>query len=131
MTYTPSESEKTCATIVQAASAVFFFLPALLIRWTAWGRSPYIRFWAKANFIWSTMLLVIIVVLAAAGMAIHSFAPCIAAWAAHLLMVIMASFAAMFNRPFGYFLITERYCLKEMSRVYGAATSAIEEAEAH
>ena len=42
-------------------------------------------------------------------------------WSAHMMMVIVCAFASMFNRPIGYFIITQHYCRDEMARVYGAA----------
>jgi hypothetical protein len=124
MTYTPSEGEKTCATFLQAASVFLFFVPALFIRWTHWGKSPYVRFWAKANLIWSLYLFIIVAMFFILQVVTGVSALFVVIWCAHALMTIMGAFAAMFNRPLGYFLVTDWFCSKEMSAVYGAAMAA-------
>ena len=121
MTYTPSESEKNCATVLQAFSIFLFFLPGLIVRRTHWWKSPYIRFWAKANLIWSVFLFIPIMFFFLLDFLVNTNGVFIVVWSIHAIMVIMCSFAAMFNRPVGYFIITNRYCLREMADVYGAA----------
>ncbi len=121
MTYTPSEAEKTCATFVQVASVILFFIPGLIIRSTRYGRSPYVRYWAKANVVWSLYTFVVFAIFVALHIVAGIPSPAVVVWCAHAMMTIMGAFAAMFNRPVGYFLIAEKFCLKEMSAVYGAA----------
>ena len=127
MTYNPSEAEKSCATFLQAASVFLFFIPALCIRATKWGRSPYVRFWAKANMIWSLYMFIIVMLFVILQIITGVTTFVVVVWCTHALMTIMGAFAAMFNRPLGYFLITDRFCGKEMAAVYGAAMSAPEE----
>ncbi len=121
MTYTPSETEKSLAAALQLASLVLFFIPALVIRQTRWQRSPYIRLWAKANLLWSLFLVVPTATLYILGWLVGAADVFVVTWAAHAMMVIVCAFASMFNRPIGYFIITNRYCRGEMADVFGAA----------
>ena len=123
MTYTPSDSEKSLATFLQVASIFLFFVPGMIIRRTRHWRSPYIRFWTKANMIWSIFTFVPFFVFLLLDILINLDAPVVVIWCIHALMTIMCSFASMFNRPLGYFMITNRYCVREMAGVYGAAVA--------
>jgi hypothetical protein len=105
---------------VQAASVFLFFIPGLVIRTTKWGRSPYVRYWAKVNLIWSLYSFVFFALFAVLHYVAAVKSPMVVVWCAHALMTIMGAFAAMFNRPVGYFVIAERFCLKEMAAVYGS-----------
>lgn len=124
MTYTPNDAEKNTATAIQLASVFLFFLPGLLVRYTKWWRSPYIRLWGKASMIWSTFVLIPIVMFAILSFMVHVGPLCVVVWCIHAIMAIICAFASMFNRPLGYFMITTRFCMKEMSGVYGAAVSS-------
>lgn len=121
MTYTPSESERSVAGAVQLASVVLFFLPALVVLQTRWRKSPYIQLWARANLIWSLFLTVPFATLFLLDKLVMQNPVYFVVWSAHMMMVIVCAFASMFNRPIGYFIITQHYCRDEMARVYGAA----------
>jgi hypothetical protein len=121
MTYTPSETEKSLAALIQLLSLVLFFIPSLIILQTRWRRSPYIRLWAKANMLWSLFLVVPTVTLYMLELLVGGNDVFVVTWSAHVMMVIVCAFASMFNRPIGYFVITNRYCGREMADVYGAA----------
>ena len=110
MTYTPSESERSMAAVVQLLSIGLFFVPALVILQTRWKESPYIQLWAKANLIWSLFLLVPGVTLVLLDLLVGANDVYVVVWAAHAMMVVVCAFASMFNRPIGYFIITKRYC---------------------
>ena len=130
MRYTPSERERNCATAVQAASVLLFFIPGLIVGRTRWGRSPYVRFWAKVNTIWSIYLFIIAATLCVIGVLVDDQTLFVVVWSIHAVMVILGAFASMFNRPMNYFFVAERFCFKEMAEVYGAALDAEEAASA-
>lgn len=130
MTYTPSESERSIAAGVQLASIFFFFVPALIALRTRWRKSPYVLLWAKANLIWSLFLVVPAVTLYVLKKVVGAADVYVVVWCAHTMMVIVCAFASMFNRPIGYFIITNRYCRNEMSDVFGAAMDPADSAGA-
>jgi hypothetical protein len=127
MTYNPTDAERNCAAGVQIASALLFFVPGLIIRHTRWGRSPYIRLWAKANAVWSTYTILLTVIMYGCGVLLNTQALALAVWLIHAVMVILAAFASMFNRPVGYATVVDKHCSREMTAVYGAATAGADQ----
>lgn len=121
MTYTPSESERSMAAVIQLLSIGLFFVPGLIALQSRWKESPYIQLWAKANLIWSLFLLIPMATLVLLDLLVGANDVYVVVWAAHGMMVIVCAFASMFNRPIGYFVITRRYCRAEMAGVFGAA----------
>ncbi len=127
MTYVPSDSERLQTSIIQLLSIVFYFLPGVVTYRSKMWNSPYVRFWIKGNTIWSSILFVPFAVLCALSFSFDLRGPIVVAWSVHAIMTIMCACASMFNRPVGYFIVTNRCCLPEMSQVYGAVFSQADE----
>lgn len=123
MTYTPSESERIQTTIIQLASLFLYFIPGMIARRTKLWFSPYVRFWIKGNTIWSLALFVPVAILLVLSLVVNMKGPIVVAWAVHAIMTIMCAFASMFNRPVGYFIVSNQCCMNEMAEIYGAAMS--------
>ena len=131
MTYTPSESERIQTTIIQLASLFLYFVPGMIARRTKLWISPYVRFWIKGNTIWSLVLFVPVALLLVLGLMVNMKGPIVVAWAVHAIMTIMCAFASMFNRPIGYFIVSNQCCMTEMAEIYGAAMSPSLDNEDH
>ncbi len=121
MTYAPSEREKIQTTLIQLASLFFYFIPGMIARRTNMWLSPYVRFWVKGNTIWSIVLFAPVAILLVLGLVVNMKGPIVVAWAVHAIMTIMCAFASMFNRPVGYFIVSNQCCMPEMAEIYGAA----------
>lgn len=123
MTYVPSDTERIQTAFIQLASLFFYFLPGMITRRTKLWFSPYVRFWIKGNTIWSLALFAPVALLLILGLMVNLKGPIVVAWAVHAIMTIMCAFASMFNRPVGYFIVSNQCCMPEMAEIYGAAMS--------
>jgi hypothetical protein len=81
--------------------------------------SPYVRYWVKANLIWSIIVTVLLVGLAALWVFAGMWTPFGLVVIVHILMCVMGAFAASFNYPFGYLFVSRHFCEDEMAAVYG------------
>ncbi len=123
MTYVPSDTERLQTAFIQLASLFFYFVPGLIVRRSKLWISPYVRFWIKGNTIWSLALFAPVAFLLILGLIVDMRGPIVVAWAVHAIMTIMCAFASMFNRPVGYFIVSNQCCMTEMAEIYGAALS--------
>ncbi len=91
---------------------------------TSLWQSAYVRFWVKGNTIWSLIMFVPVAILFVLGFAFNARAPLVVVWSVHAMMCIMCAFASMFNRPVGYFIVTNYFCAPEMGEAYGGTRSS-------
>jgi hypothetical protein len=120
MAYVPSEKEKKQAVLMQGAAIVLLFLPpAVLLASKGRRLSPFMRYWAKANLIWSVLATVLIVAAAVAGWFLQTANPLICTIVLHVVLCVMAAFAASLNLPFGYLFVGSCFCSEERFALTG------------
>jgi len=120
MTYTPSESEKQTAAIVQVLAAVLLFVPPLAIWWARLTkRSPYIKYWDKVCLVWSLLMTIAIAAGSAAAIILDSASPAIGLIVVHVVVCVTGALSSYFNTPFRYWFIANTFCEMELGNVYG------------
>jgi len=123
MTYTPSDSEKHGAAVVQLLAAVAYFVPGLIVEHGARrGRSsPYVVLWAKMSRCWSVMTFVALATAVGAGVFFGTAVPAVLVGVIHIMFSVMGAFSSVFNLSFHYLFIAEKFCPEELGEVYGGS----------
>lgn len=120
MTYTPSESEKRAATIVQALAGILVFVPPLVaMRMPSLRRSPYVKYWSKVCLCWSLISAILIATAIACTWILETPGPAIILGIVHFVFCITGALSSYFNTPFRYWFVANRCCEAELSNVYG------------
>ena len=120
MTYTPSESEKQTAAVVQLLAGVFLFIPPLVIWCSKIGKdSPYVRYWAKVCLVWSFLTTIAIAGGSAAAVILETPSPAIVLAVVHFVVCMTGAISSYFNTPFRYWFIANWFCELELGNVYG------------
>ncbi len=130
MAYSPCDSERTTAALVQAIGAVLLIVaPWVGTRTAAFRSSPYVRYWVKANLIWSVCAVVFGCGAVAAQYVLQVHGLLGAVILAHIVMCVMGAFSATFNLPFGYLFVASLFCEREWWAIRRPGRAAAEMAD--
>lgn len=111
-----SDHERNVAAAMQMLAALTLFLPGLVARRTRLAaRSPYLRYWAKASVVWSTLTAILLAGAIACALWFDTLVAVVVVGTLHVMFCVMGAFGAMFDTPFRYAFVGRLFCSAELA----------------
>lgn len=133
MAYSPTETEKKRALLLQALAVILFFIPPWIGIRSRMGRtSPFLRYWTKVNLIWSLLAVFLIAAAVAVEHCLDIGGVLVLVILLHVVLCVMGAFAASWSLPFGYLFVAACFCADEklaLEQPWSAVADTVDESE--